>query len=73
MAARRFPIWCGMRCNGRLLFEIDAPPRTCEGPVLVKLFAEVRKSADELFAVCRRMRRDGVNQFQIEVMTHESR
>jgi hypothetical protein len=35
--------------------------------VNVNIFAEIREPADEFYAMCRRMRREGVKPFQIEV------
>jgi hypothetical protein len=48
-------------------YDIDAEPRMWEGPVDVNIFAEIRGSAEEFYAMCRRMRREGVKAFQIEV------
>jgi hypothetical protein len=38
-----------------------------EGPVEVNIFAEIREPALEFYAMCRRMRREGVKPIWIEV------
>lgn len=48
-------------------YDIDAEPRMWEGPVAVSVFAEICEPADEFYAVCRRMRREGQKLFRIEV------
>jgi hypothetical protein len=48
-------------------YDIDAQPRMWEGPVDVNVFAEIRDSATEFYAMCRRMRREGVKPIRIEV------
>jgi Protein of unknown function (DUF3830) len=48
-------------------YDIDAQPRMWEGPVDVNVFAEIRDSAAEFYAMCRRMRREGVKPIRIEV------
>jgi hypothetical protein len=48
-------------------YDIDAQPRMWEGPVDVNIFAEICEPADDFYAMCRRMRREGVKPFQIEV------
>lgn len=49
-------------------YDIDAQPRMWEGPVAVNLFARIREPADAFYAVCRRMRREGVKPFSVEVV-----
>ncbi len=48
-------------------YDIDSQPRMWEGPVKVNVFAEIEGPADEFYAVCRRMRREGVKPFSIAV------
>jgi hypothetical protein len=48
-------------------YDIDAQPRMWEGPVDVNIFAEIRDSAEPFYAECRRMRREGVKQIQIDI------
>jgi hypothetical protein len=47
-------------------YDIDAQPRMWEGPVEVNIFAKIVGDAAPFYAVCRRMRREGVKAFQIE-------
>lgn len=49
-------------------YDIDAEPRMWEGPVEVSIFAEICEPADEFYAVCRRMRREGQKPIRIEVV-----
>jgi hypothetical protein len=48
-------------------YDIDAQPRMWEGPVDVNVFAEIREPAEHFYAECRRMRREGIKQFHINV------
>jgi hypothetical protein len=48
-------------------YDIDAQPRMWEGPVDVNIFAEICDTAPEFYAMCRRMRREGVKPLTIEV------
>jgi hypothetical protein len=48
-------------------YDIDAQPRMWEGPVDVNIFAEIRDPALEFYAMCRRMRREGVKSIRVEV------
>ena len=48
-------------------YDIDAQPRMWEGLVEVNIFAEIREPADQFYAECRRMRRDGIKQIHIEI------
>jgi hypothetical protein len=48
-------------------YDMDAQPRMWEGPVEVNIFAEIVGEAIEFYAVCRRMRREGVKPLRIEV------
>ena len=48
-------------------YDVDAQPRMWEGPVDVNVFAEIRDPATEFYAMCRRMRREGVKPIRIEV------
>jgi Protein of unknown function (DUF3830) len=41
-------------------YDIDAEPRMWEGPTPVNVFARIVEPADSFYAVCRRMRREGV-------------
>ena len=43
----------------------DARPTMPEGPTPVNLFARITEGTDPFFAVCRRMRREGVKPFAI--------
>jgi hypothetical protein len=47
-------------------YDIDARPSMWEGPVPVNIFARIDEPADEFYAVCRRMRREGIKPFSIE-------
>lgn len=47
-------------------YDRDACPRMPEGPTPVNLFAHITESAESFYAVCRRMRREGVKAFSIE-------
>jgi len=49
-------------------YDRDARPSMPEGPVPVNLFARITEGADAFFAVCRRMRREGVKPVIIERM-----
>jgi CheY-like chemotaxis protein len=48
-------------------YDIDAQPRMWEGPVEVNIFAEIREPAVDFYAMCRRMRREGIKRIQIKV------
>jgi len=48
-------------------YDLDAAPRMWEGPVTVNLFARIVEPADEFYAVCHRMRREGTKLMGIEV------
>src|SRR5262245_55581866 len=41
-------------------YDFDAEPNMWEGPVPVNVFARIREPADEFYAVCRRIRREGI-------------
>ncbi len=47
-------------------YDIDARPSMWEGPVPVSVFARIDEPADDFYAICRRMRREGVKRFRIE-------
>lgn len=47
-------------------YDRDARPSMPEGPVPINVFARVTDGADAFFAVCRRMRREGVKPFRVE-------
>lgn len=47
-------------------YDIDGAPRMWEGPSPVSVFAKIVEPADEFYAVCRRMRREGVKAFRVE-------
>ena len=50
-------------------YDLDAEPRMWEGPVPVNVFARIIQPADAFFAVCRRMRREGVKQLLVDIVT----
>ena len=50
-------------------YDIDAQPRMSEGPVAVNIFARIVEPAMEFYAVCHRMRRDGIKPLKIELIT----
>ena len=50
-------------------YDIDAQPRMWEGPVEVSLFARFVEPADPFYAVCRRMRREGIKPLHVELVT----
>jgi len=50
-------------------YDIDAQPRMSEGPVAVNIFARIVEPAMEFYAVCHRMRRDGIKPLKIESIT----
>lgn len=47
-------------------YDIDAQPRMWEGVVEVNVFGEIIGEADDFFAMCRRMRREGIKPLRIE-------
>ena len=47
-------------------YDLDAQPRMWEGPVAVSIFGEIVEDAEDFYAVCFRMRREGVKPFLIE-------
>jgi len=49
-------------------YDLDAAPRMWEGPVTVNLFARIVGPADDFYAVCRQMRKDGTKLMGIEVV-----
>lgn len=49
-------------------YDIDAEPRMWEGPVAVNIFARIVEPADAFYAVCRRMRREGMKPFAVEAV-----
>lgn len=49
-------------------YDIDAEPRMWGGPVDVSIFARIEEPADEFYAVCRRMRREGTKPLRVEVL-----
>ena len=49
-------------------YDHDAQPRMWEGPVDVNLFARIHEPADDFYAVCRRIRRQGVKPMRIEAV-----
>lgn len=49
-------------------YDHDAQPRMWEGPVPVNVFAELVDDAGPFYAVCRRMRREGVKPFRVEAI-----
>jgi hypothetical protein len=49
-------------------YDIDAEPRMWDGPVAVSLFARIVEPASEFYALCRRMRREGIKPCRVEVV-----
>jgi len=49
-------------------YDIDAEPRMWGGPFDVSVFARIEEPADAFYAVCRRMRREGVKPLRVEAM-----
>jgi len=49
-------------------YDLDAQPRMSEGPTPVNLFARIVDPADAFYAVCRRIRREGVKLCSLEVV-----
>jgi hypothetical protein len=47
-------------------YDRDARPSMPEGPTPVNLFARITEGAESFYAVCRRMRREGVKPLSIE-------
>jgi hypothetical protein len=47
-------------------YDQDSRPSMAEGPVPVNIFARIREGGDAFYAVCRRMRREGVKPLVIE-------
>jgi hypothetical protein len=47
-------------------YNWDARPSMWEGPVPVNIFARITTGAEPFYAVCRRMRREGVKPISIE-------
>jgi hypothetical protein len=47
-------------------YNWDARPSMWEGPAPVNIFARITEGAEPFYAVCRRMRREGVKQLSIE-------
>jgi len=47
-------------------YDLDAEPRMWEGPVPVNVFARIVPPAEDFFAVCYRMRREGVKPLTVE-------
>jgi hypothetical protein len=47
-------------------YNWDARPSMWEGPAPVNIFARITEGAEPFYAVCKRMRREGVKSFSIE-------
>lgn len=47
-------------------YHWDARPSMWEGPAPVNIFARITEGAEPFYAVCKRMRREGVKSFSIE-------
>jgi hypothetical protein len=47
-------------------YDHDAQPRMWEGPVEVNVFARIVEPADIFYAMCRRLRREGVKPLTVE-------
>jgi CheY-like chemotaxis protein len=47
-------------------YDIDARPSMWEGPVPVNVFARIDEPAGDFYAICRRIRREGIKPFSIE-------
>ena len=52
-------------------YDLDAKPQMWEGPVTVNLFGEIVEPADDFYAVCYRMRREGCKLLVIEAQSGE--
>jgi len=50
-------------------YDFDAQPRMWEGPTPVNVFARIVDPADAFYAVCRRIRREGVKPCTVEIVT----
>jgi len=50
-------------------YDLDAKPRMWEGPVAVNIFGQIVEPADDFYAVCFRMRREGAKPLVMEVAT----
>jgi len=48
-------------------YDHDARPSMWEGPVEVNVFARIVEPADAFYAMCRRLRREGVKPLTVEV------
>jgi hypothetical protein len=49
-------------------YDHDAQPNTWEGPALVNVFARIVEPADAFYAMCRRLRREGVKPLTVEAI-----
>jgi len=49
-------------------YDFDAEPRMWEGPVAVNRFARIVEPAEAFYAVCRRMRREGVKPVRVDLL-----
>ena len=49
-------------------YDRDAQPRMWEGPVAVNVFGRIVEPATAFYAVCRRIRREGVKPMLVEVV-----
>lgn len=49
-------------------YDLDAQPRMWEGPVEVGVFARFIEPAQGFYAVCRRMRREGIKPLVVEAV-----
>jgi hypothetical protein len=54
-------------------YHWDARPSMWEGPAPVSIFARILGDADPFYAVCRRMRREGVKPLSIERVENDDR
>ena len=52
----------------RWFYDIDAEPRMWKSPVPVTIFAMITEPADAFYAVCRRMRREGIKPCLFELI-----
>jgi hypothetical protein len=49
-------------------YDHDARPSMWEGPALVNVFARIVEPADAFYAMCRRIRREGVKPLTVEAL-----
>lgn len=52
-------------CEICWFYDHDAQPRMWEGPVKVNLFAKIQEPAEDFYAMCRRIRREGIKAMRV--------